>query len=224
MLNVKILLVEDDIVISKLLYLRLLAYSNKIVVANDGEDALNKFTKDCFDIIISDISMPKMSGLEFIGKVRETNRNIPILIISGNSSQENLIKSIFCSVDGFLEKPIKDYELDSWLKKYIKTINPQEENSLKLYEDIYYYKDESKIINYGVDFTLTKKEKLLLDLFIQNVNQLVSYKKIEFFVWEKDDEIMTENSLKTLIKNLRLKTTKELFKNYSGLGYKLIIK
>ncbi|WP_226896491.1 helix-turn-helix domain-containing protein [Poseidonibacter ostreae] len=71
---------------------------------------------------------------------------------------------------------------------------------------------------------LSKKEKMFLDLLILNQDKIVSYEKIERELWESEEEVMTSMALRTLVKNLRKKTSKEYIQNISGLGYKLVTK
>lgn len=90
-----------------------------IETAVDGLDAFKKFQNSKFDIIFSDISMPKLNGLEFIEKVRKINSTIPIIMISAYDNTPYFLKSIEIGVDGYLIKPVDSREFIKLLQKII---------------------------------------------------------------------------------------------------------
>jgi DNA-binding response OmpR family regulator len=85
----------------------------------------------------------------------------------------------------------------------------------------YCYDEDKKLLSYKQqEIKLTKKEIVFLELLFKNLNRIVTYEEIEEYVWE--DSIMTENSIRSLVKNLRKKLPVNLIENLSGMGYKLV--
>ena len=114
---------------------------NNIVTAIDGEDGVKKFLTNKIDIIITDINMPKLNGLEMIQKIKTYNDEIPILIISAHNDTKFFIDSIKMGVDGYILKPINVEQFFAILSKAIQKIRLQEDINkkilfLKQYEDV----------------------------------------------------------------------------------------
>lgn len=103
----KILLVDDDEVLSNsiIVYLKKIGYS--VVLAVDGVEALRLFEGDEFDLIISDISMPNMDGITLLGKIRELDQAVPFVFISGHADKEKAIAAIKHGARDIIEKPFK---------------------------------------------------------------------------------------------------------------------
>lgn len=109
MLNV--LVVEDNIDLCSLIVGELSRNNYDVVFANNGEEAINLFDSKHFDLVITDIMMPKVDGLELVSYIRKTNKNIPILIITAKSSQDDKYKGFNAGTDDYMVKPIDIDEL-----------------------------------------------------------------------------------------------------------------
>jgi diguanylate cyclase (GGDEF)-like protein len=103
----KLLFVEDDSLTREVVVSFLETFFDSIVSAGDGLEAYEKYKNESFDLIITDINMPKMSGLELTAKIREENLNIPILVLSAFNESAYFIESIKHGVDGYLLKPFE---------------------------------------------------------------------------------------------------------------------
>ncbi len=106
---------------------------DNITVAVDGEDGLDAFTKHSFDLILSDINMPKMNGIEMITKIREVDKNIPILILSAYNESGYFIETIKQGVEGYLLKPIDLNQFIDMINKVIEKIYLK--NEVQLYQN-----------------------------------------------------------------------------------------
>ncbi len=104
-----------------------------ITTAINGEDGLEKFKKDEFDLILTDINMPKMNGIEMITKIRERNKDIPILILSAYNESGYFIDTIKQGVEGYLLKPIDLHQFIDMINKAIEKIYLKSE--IKLYQN-----------------------------------------------------------------------------------------
>ncbi len=106
-----ILLAEDNVDLSSLIASELKHAKFDVSVANDGEQAIELFDNKRFDLIITDVMMPKTDGFGFISYVREINKNIPILIITAKASQNDKYKGFNLGTDDYMVKPIDIDEL-----------------------------------------------------------------------------------------------------------------
>jgi len=130
--KLNVLLVEDDIALKNALIELMSSFFDTIFEADDGEDAWETFNRENIDLIITDINMPKLNGLELTAKVREISLNIPVLIISAHKESDFFLESIRLNIDGYILKP---FELDQFLSvitKLVQRLNAQKE--LVLYQ------------------------------------------------------------------------------------------
>jgi c-di-GMP phosphodiesterase len=118
-MGLKLLYVEDDDSARKRTLALLSNFFKDITVAIDGEDGLEKFKNASFDLILSDINMPKLNGLEMLKIIREQNQNIPILFLSAYNDSTYILQAIELDIDGYILKPL---EQEQFLKAIFKTV------------------------------------------------------------------------------------------------------
>ncbi|MBU1659107.1 EAL domain-containing protein [bacterium] len=128
--NLTLLYVEDNIEARENTLFIFEEFFDKIIVALDGEDGLEKFKENDIDIIITDINMPRMNGLDMLQMIRKINKHIPVLILSAYNESNFFIESIKLDVDGYLLKPID-------MEQFLATLNKiVEKTRLKLESEI----------------------------------------------------------------------------------------
>jgi len=125
-----ILYIEDDELTRSITHSLLKNISSNIILAKDGLEGFLKFKSEAIDLIITDLSMPNMSGTDFIKMIRDINQEVPIIIVSVYSNNESLTKSINYGVQGYIKKPIKKEILEEHIntikaQKYDQTFNKE---------------------------------------------------------------------------------------------------
>ncbi|MDK2061555.1 response regulator transcription factor [Aliarcobacter butzleri] len=213
MKSLKVLIVEDEIKLANLIKVSIKELFFKVNIAKDGIEGLKKFQSFKPDIIISDITMPNLDGLEMCQRIREES-NIPIVILSAYSQKEKLLKAIDLGINKYFIKPFDIEEFLEYLKNLSKNIKKIKTYKLKdnfVFDNnsVCLYKDEILI-------NLTKREKEFIYLLIKNKNSLVKKEDIKTLLWNED---VSDERLRTFIKRLRLKTSKDLVENVSSQGY-----
>jgi CheY-like chemotaxis protein len=113
----KLLYVEDDAELRKMMRKKLQDMFEQIYTANDGDEGISHYKKYVPDIIISDLSMPKMNGLEMAAKIRQTDKNIPIIILTAFSELNLLMKASEAGIIVYLVKPVEIEILREAVKK-----------------------------------------------------------------------------------------------------------
>lgn len=222
--NITILYVEDDSSIREEMTKVLSNFTQNIQVAETGYEGLELYKEHKPQIIISDIMMPKLDGLAFVEQIREDNLNIPIILLTAFTDKEYLLPAANLNIQSYLVKPIKSQELKEALYKAVKLLNQNTTLFIEFPNEMKYDKLNSELLDDNGTFVkLNKKEKMLLDLLVDNANRVVTYSEIENHVWSDYYEVMTSMALRTIIKNLRKKTTSELIENVSGQGYKITL-
>ena len=190
----KLLLVEDNIQLSKALSALLKRNSYLVDTALDGEEAL-LCTKDYqYDVIILDIMLPKIDGLEVLRRLRRDKNQTPIILLTARTTVEDKVKGLDLGADDYLPKP---FSTDELLAR-IRALNRRKSKTI----------DESKTITYGdlsIDesnfsikcgnksTTLSKKEMTILMLLVKNDGKIVSLEKIEKAAWEIESYSTDEN-------------------------------
>ncbi|MCG3706681.1 response regulator transcription factor [Aliarcobacter butzleri] len=213
MKTLKVLIVEDEIKLANLIKVSIKELFFKVNIAKDGIEGLKKFQSFKPDIIISDITMPNLDGLEMCQRIREES-NIPIIILSAYSQKEKLLKAIDLGINKYFIKPFDIEEFLEYLKNLSKNIKKIKTYKLKdnfVFDNnsVCLYKDEILI-------NLTKREREFLNILIKNKNSLVKKEDIKTLLWNED---VSDERLRTFIKRLRLKTSKDLVENVSSQGY-----
>ncbi len=216
--NLKVLFVEDEETIRISLKKAIGEEFKKFIVAENGEEGLEKFLKEHYDLIISDISMPKMSGLQMITEIRKISTTIPIILLSAYSDKEKLLQAIDIGVNKYIIKPV---DLEELLES-ISAITRQKRvvNIIQL-QNKYLFDIEKKVLYQDTKIVkLTKKELLLVTLLVNSLGEIVLKEDIKLSLWGNQN--IDDTLLRALIKRLRNKTDKNLIENFPGLGYKII--
>lgn len=226
--NFTILYIEDDEDLSIITYSILKKVFNHVILARDGEDGLSKFKSNKINLILTDINMPKMNGLDMLTEIRKINSFIPVIIFSSYSNKEYLLKSIQIGIDDYIIKPYREYDILEVLSRNIKkylyiTNNKNPKDIIKLNEKYYYdcfhrklMDSKEKVINIG------KKEDDLLKLLIEHKNNITTYSEIEDYLYK--DEIASSQTIRALISRLKKRFNQDIIiQTIRGLGVKLII-
>lgn len=222
-----VLFVEDDKVLQHKMQLILKDLFHKVDYCDNGVLGLEQY-KDFhfqenkyYDLVITDIEMPKMNGIEFATKVRSINKGQDIVVVSAHDDSDYLIEFIDIGIEKFIKKPFESKVLIESLLDVLKSRNIH-----KIYfeKDIFWDKDTSKLYNDNEEVTLSNSESQLLKLFVNNPNQVFSKYDI-FNILEEDsfDAVTSDDSVKSIIKRLRKKLPENAIKNIYGRGYKLNI-
>ncbi len=216
--SLKVLLVEDEEKLSSLLKSAIGDSFYSFAISNNGEEGLEKFIQMQPDIIITDIMMPKMTGLEMSAEIRKISKDIPIIILSAYSEPEKLLNAIDVGVVKYFIKPFDPDEL----LEYISTLAQSfESKTVELKEGFSFNSTTNSLYKNSRYVSLSKNENKLIKFLIENYVQdrMVEDKVIKNIVWENEE--VSDERLRTFIRRLRVKTSKELLLNVKGRGYQI---
>ena len=217
--NIKILYVEDDEIARENGIEYLENYFELIYDASDAIKALQLYEKYKPDIIITDIQMPKLNGLEFVKRIRQKDKKTQIIIITAFCDKDYLMKAIELQLVKYLVKPVREKEFEEALFLCINALEKDETNIIQLDEITFFDTFNKNLISNNEIVKLRVKELVFLELLIKNKNRYVSYEEIENYVW--NDNVMTKDAIKTLVKNIKTKIPKDLILNLTNSGYKI---
>jgi len=126
--DLKLLYVEDDEMSRELIHAVLEHYFENIITAVDGIEGLEKFKQNDIDLVITDITMPKMNGLELATELKKINPDTPVLVFSAHNESEYFLESIKLGVEGYLLKPIDIKQFEIVVSKTVQSIKIRQEN------------------------------------------------------------------------------------------------
>lgn len=207
----KILLAEDEERIRQLLKQVLVHENYDVVTAKDGEQALELFYQENFDLVILDWMMPKMSGLEVAKQIKQ---ELPtkIIMLTAKHMPEDEVQALISGVDDYLIKPFHTKLLLVRVSKILGTLTKEGTQMLS------FYPDRHKALLGSKELNLTKKEYELLYYLYVNQNLALSREQLLMAVWgmENDND---ERTVDSFIRTLRDKVGKEWIKTIYGIGY-----
>ena len=215
--NLKILYIDDEEFIRENAIEYLSFYCDNVYEACDGKDGLEKYNDLKPDIIITDIKMPKLNGLDMIKQIRKKDKTTKIIVATAFLETSYLVEAIELGLVKYLVKPIMEDTLLLVLQKCTEDV-VKEQSIFNIMGNFQF-----DILNHTLflkeeQIPLTKKELLFLELLIKNSNRAVKYDEFSSYVW---DGYMSEDALRSIVREIRKKTTKESIKNISGIGYQI---
>jgi len=206
------LYVEDELDVLKNISELLSNFFGAFYTASDGELGYKVFLDHKIDVLIVDIELPKMNGIELIKKIRQTHKDIPIVVISAYTKTDYLLDSIELKLDQYIVKPLTSKKIHEFLEKLNNTFI--DEDIIELSAGVLIDKNTFTVSFGETQNSLSKKELEVLSILAQNKS--INYDEINV-LWE--DESPTQNAIRSFIKYLRKKLPENLLKNRNGFGY-----
>ncbi len=210
----KVLLFEDNKRLSKLIIESLEEKNYKVDWFDEGKKAI-KAIYNGYDCFVLDINVPGIDGLTLLKEIKHMDEKIPSIIISANVDLETIKEAYTSGCDEYLKKPFYMYELEKKLDR----LCIKEEFIVRLDKKFTYDISKEILFNNNQEVKLSKKEILLLNLFVKNRRKVISFEQIEQYVWEGD--LTTNENIRALVKRIRKKLPSETIISQGGVGYKL---
>ncbi len=219
MANMKILLLEDDPILSEIIEEFLCEHGYHVTLFYDGQEALDALFVDKFDILVLDINVPSLSGFELLKALKEAGIITPTIFITSLSQINDVKKGFALGAEDYLKKPFELEELLVRIERTKKLHNIEQNETIKLSDTMTYEPFNNTLFSASENFQLRKKEAQLLDYFLSQQNRLLSFEEIIEEVW-RFDEVPTHATVRTYIKNLRSYGLEANIENIKGVGYR----
>ncbi len=217
--GLKVLLVEDETTLAELLKEAIGDYFVEFTIAHNGIEGLEAFRQRRPDIVITDITMPKMDGLELAAAIKSENPATPVIILSAYSDKQKLLGAIDVGVVKYFIKPFDPEELLDYLCRLAERI--KRDSRIKLLEPFEYDLQSEQLFKNGVLVHLSKRESRFIAQLLHSPNHYLSNEAIKSALWEGEE--VSDDRLRTFIKRVRQKSDKSLIENISGQGYHLAV-
>lgn len=228
---IKLLLVEDDEVLGFIIKegMELIGNYDVLWVSN-GQKGMEAFESFQPDIIVSDIEMPKMSGLEFVQRIREIDEDVPIILETCVSSSKTILEAYSLGIDNYIKKPFLPDELDAYIQSLLKRIHLKNntrktDSNIILLGDIEFNTNQQSLSTSDGIINLSGRESKLLELLYQNINEIVPKDVIAENIWG-GEKYFTQQRLDVFIYTIRKYLSSDSrvqIRTMRSLGYMLTI-
>jgi DNA-binding response OmpR family regulator len=218
----RILFVEDEKKITDALQELCKIQNIDCDIANDGEEGLLFALNPIYDVIILDIMLPIMSGIEILQKVREQGINTPVLMLTAKGTIDDKVKGLDLGADDYLIKPFSAKELFARIRALGRRPDHGIKGEVISFEDVNFNTKKNVLQTPEKEFKLSVKEAKILEMLLKRPNQVFTREQILDRVWGFDKEV-NENNIEIYVHNLRKKiiNTQVKIDTIRGVGYTL---
>ena len=217
-MSTKILIVEDEIDLREGISEYLSEVGYDVMVAEDGQEGIDLFKSNEFDLVLLDIMLPKINGFGVLSQIREIS-DVPVMMLTAMTDDYSQIMSFNEKADDYITKPFSVVVLHKRIEALQRRIQGRQQNNKWIYKDVEvdFLGFCAKKDNNPVD--LKPKEIKLLELLIKHKNQVLTRNQMLDSLWEID-EAPADRVIDVYIKNLRKKLDLDCITTVKGIGYK----
>ena len=221
----KILIVEDDAGIADFVNAELLHEGYTTVLAGDGRTALEVFEKEHPDLILLDVMLPELSGLEVLRRIRKES-NVPVIVVTARGETYDRVNGLNAGADDYIPKPFEIEELLARMSAVLRrTASSSKQAVILTNRELCLNQDNMKVTLSGNELTLSKTEYMMLKHFLENPDKVMSRSQIIDAIWG-EGHFIDENTIDVYVGYLRSKidqaSGEEYIKTVRGSGYMMI--
>lgn len=215
----KILLLEDEMMLRRTVEEYLDTLGHKISSFRDGNMALESITKEPYDLLILDINVPGISGLELVEKLNALEIPTPVIFISALLDIEEISRAFELGAADYLKKPFHLKELGLRIDRVKREHLGKNPNHVILSEHYRYSKEEQQLYYNTAAINLTKRQLQIVTLLCENMDSVVNFDRFRSFVW--NDEPVDNPTIRAEISRFRKSLKEDFIMNVKGVGYKI---
>ncbi len=220
----KILLVEDDEGAAEVLKNTLTEQHYLVDLALDGQTGLYLAEAFAYELVLLDVMLPKLDGLEFCRQLRQSRKDTPVLLLTALDNSTSKVIGLDAGADDYVVKPFDTNELLARIRALVRRGSPALSSVIEV-ENLRLDSSSCRVTCNGELLHLTAKEYALLELLSRNSHRIFSQRLLLEYLWSSDEEIPSENTVRAHIKSLRQKLKQAgadgLIETVYGLGYRL---
>ncbi len=219
----KILIIEDDFMIAESTITLLKYHQYDVAWVNNGLDGLQLLTQQPFDLVLLDLGLPRMDGMQVLKQIRQQTPSLPVLIISARDQLQNRVEGLNQGADDYLVKPYEFDELLARIQALLRRSGVQKQQSsqqLLSHGDLTLNVEQHSAVFKGKGIELSNREWAILTAFLSYPNKIFSKANLEDKLYDFDSDI-SSNTIEVYIHHLRVKLGKNFIRTIRGLGYRL---
>jgi heavy metal response regulator len=217
----RILVIEDEKKVANFIKKGLEEEHYAVDTAFDGEEGLYMTDVNEYDLLVLDLMIPKIEGLEVLRRIRRNKNNVPILVLTAKNTVEDVVKGLDAGCDDYLTKPFAFLELLARIRALLRREKTEKEPLMKI-GDLTLSPVTHKVMRQGKEIELTSKEYALLEYFMRNPDRILTRTMISEHVWDYHFD-STTNVVDVYVNYLRKKVDKDfepkLIHTIRGIGY-----
>ena len=215
----RLLLVEDDQMLGGSLKKALSLHNYGVDWIEDGESALEALKSSPYKVVVLDINLPKLSGLEVLKLARQAKITVPVLLLTARDTPLQKVDGLDSGADDYLVKPFDLNELLARLRALVRR-NEGRHETLLVSGEIELDPSASMVRKAGVPITLTAKEFKTLQLLMERLGKFVTKSEIEYTLYSAEDAAES-NTVEVAVYNLRKKLGSKFIETIRGVGYRI---
>ena len=220
------LIIEDEKQIARILTLELSYEGYETVSAYDGQSGLELMLKEEWDVILLDIMLPKLNGIEVLQRFRKVNKHTPIIMLTAKTAKTDIVNGLDQGANDYITKPFDIEELFARIRAVLRLTQGKEEQNQDVLElgGIRVEKGTREAYRDGNSIELTSREFDLLAYLMENKNLVLTRDQIIMNVWGYDhygETNVVDVYIRHLRKKLDLKQNNSIIHTYRGVGYSM---
>nr|WP_206379681.1 response regulator [Pseudomonas veronii] len=214
---VRLLLIEDDVALGEGIHQALVREGYTVDWLQDGSSALHALLSETFDVVVLDLGLPRMDGLEVLRRLRDSGSNLPVLILTARDATEDRIAGLDAGADDYLVKPFDLAELKARLRALLRRSAGRARVMIE-HAGICLDPSTQQVSYHGEPVLLTPKEYQLLHELLSPPGRVMTRDQLMqlLYGWNEEAE---SNTLEVHIHHLRKKFSSELIRTVRGVGY-----
>ena len=215
----KILLLEDELMLQSAIVEYLSDTGYKVDAYEDGQDAFDAAMNATFDLFILDINTPTIDGLTLLDNLQKNKIFVPTIFISAITQIEQISKAYELGCYDYLKKPFHLKELTLHMERLLKMAKVESKSIVKISKMYTYDLEKSRLMFDNIEQSLTPKQSQIIDLFASNINKIVDFDMLRYYVW--DDTQVDNATIRAEVHRVRQTLKEDLIDSLKGIGYKM---
>ena len=215
----KILLLEDELMLQSAMVEYLTDTGFEVVAFEDGEEAFQNSLEESYDLFIFDINTPTIDGLSLLEKLQEKKIFVPTIFISAITQIEQISKAYELGCYDYLKKPFHLKELTLHIERLLKMANIESKSLVKISKMYSYDLQKERLLFDNEEQSLTPKQAQIIDLFANNINKIVDFDMLRHYVW--DDPQIDNATIRAEVHRVRQMLKEDLIESLKGIGYRV---
>ncbi|MBU3014318.1 response regulator transcription factor [Poseidonibacter lekithochrous] len=215
----KILLMEDDIILNEIISEHLEENNHKVICAFDGESAQTEIYSQTFDLLLLDVNVPNITGFELLEEIRNKDIKTPAIFITSANMLKDIEEGFNIGCDDYIKKPFELKELDLRINNIRRLHGICPTSKIELFKNIFLDTENLFIQIDNKDIHIAQKECEVLLYLLKNKTRNVSIDELSMNLWSYEDSPLS-STIRTYIKNLRKILGEDSILNTRGVGYR----
>jgi DNA-binding response OmpR family regulator len=218
----RILIVEDEVKITQALKFLFTKQKIDVDIANDGEEGLILSDKEIYDVIVLDIMLPGVNGIDILKSIRKSGSKTPVIMLTAKDAVDDRVFGLENGADDYLVKPFATKELIARVKALARRKNTEYIGEIYEFENIKYDVKNYLLYIDSVEYKIPLKEAMLMEMFIKKPKQVFTREQIIDRIWGLEADIL-ESNIEIYVHHLRkrLESTNAKIETVRGVGYML---